>query len=54
MTYIYIFNIENYDKKYIGETLREICINYGTMGIKIGQVFSNRTDILDIEICQIL
>ena len=49
--YIYIFNIKNYDKDYIGRNLKQISIDYGTLGIKIGQVFSNRTDILDREIC---
>ena len=29
-------------------------MKYGTLGIKIGQVFSNRTDILDKEICDTL
>lgn len=52
--YIYFLNIKNYDKKYIGKELKKTCIQYGTLGIKIGQVFSNRTDLLDREICNIL
>ena len=52
--YVYLFSVNNYDKKYIGKNLKKISFKLGTLGIKIGQVFSNRIDILDKEICESL
>ena len=49
----YFYNFKNYETK-IGYYLKNILVKGGPIAIKIGQCISSRTDILPLEICNIL